>query len=360
MFQVETGVAKLNTVTIVSAVEPHLVTTVSNCNVKGGAVGVPTLGTNGLMAGGQRNLEVGPQLHYENGVGSQREDLLTFSPDERRPLLKQEQPPAQSTPAGRPHQYFAPPSPGSPGSNSNNNNNSNRTAMELDFHLPGSDLQQDLSTIHQLQAKPHMPSQNAATSSQPLWPLERKVLLSSQEENMTPNQIKEAQAPPTERQASPLLEEPLLLSSLVHREDPDDDSAMPSQTSVPPPGDPHSQGLKSWVQEASGKLSPEDFTLDLNTDRVNLREPSASQLTALPSPALAIQASASLQSQRVVTRAKRPERPSSLDLSSSCIYSGNIFTIYAPPLTDYDLHLPGMSSSDSLLFLFSPPQMKTP
>lgn len=352
MFQVETGVAKLNTVTIVSAVEPHLVTTVSNCNVKGGAVGVSTLVTNGLMAGGQRNLEVGPQLHYENEVGSQREDFLTFSPDEQHPLLKREQIQAQSTAAGQPHHCVAPTAPGSPGSNSNNNN-SNRSAMELDFKQPGSDLQHDLSTIHQLQAKPHMSRQNAAKSSRPLWPLEENVLLSSQEENMMSNQIQEAQAP--ERQASPPLEAPLLISSLVLGEDPLDGSALPSQTSVPPPGVPHSQSLKSRVQEASGKLALEDFTLDLNTDRVDLREHSALQLTAQPSSALVIQASASLRSQRGVAKPKRPERPSSLDLSSSCLHSGNICIIYAPSLTDFDLFLPGIFSSNSLFFLFFPP-----
>lgn len=324
--------AKLNTVTIVSAVEPHLVTTVSNSSMKGAAVGSPSLVTNGLMAGSLRNLVVGQQLHHEDGVGSQRENLLTFSPDEQRPLLDREQPPAQSTPTGRPqclHQDYLP-----PGSNYNNNNNSNKTAMELDRQRPGSELQQDLSTIHQPPKEPHTSSENVALSSQPLWPLEDKIFLSSQEENMTSSQIQETQAPP-------LVGEPQLVSSLVLGEDPDDGSAsrgpLPSQTSVPSSAAPHTQGSKSalLVQEASsqnfaspskasGKVAPEDFSLDQNPNHVTLREPSA-------------QAPAVLRPQRGVAKAKRPERPSSLDLSSSCIYSGNSHTIYTPPLTYCEL-----------------------
>lgn len=350
MFQVETGVAKLNTVTMISAVEPHLVTTVSNSSMKGGAVGGPSLVTNALMAGGLRNLGAGQQLHHEDGVGCQRGDFLTFSPDEQHPLLDREQPPAQSTPAGQPqclHQDYAQPAPGSPGSNYNNNNNSNKTAMGLDLQQPGSELQQDLRTVHQLPKEPRTSCENVALSSQPLWPLEDNILLSRQEENMTYSQIQEAQAPP-------LLAEPHLVSSLVVGEDPENVSPsrgpLPSQTSVSTSAAPQTQGLKSvsLVQEdsspnlaspsdASGKLAPGDFSLDQNPNHVTLREPSALQLAALPIPAVGTQAPAILRPQRGVAKAKRPERPSSLDLSSSCIYSGNICIICTPPLTYCDL-----------------------
>lgn len=346
--------AKLNTVTIISAVEPHLVTTVSNSSMKGGAVGATNLATNGLIAGGQRNLGAVQQLHREDGVASQREDLLSFSPDEQHPLLDREQPPAQSTPTDQClHQDYSPSAPGSPGSNYNNNNNSNRTAMGLDFQRPGSELH-DLSTMHQLTKERCMSSENVATASQPLWPLDGKVLLSSQEENMTSSQIREAQAPPTERQAPPFLGEPRLVSSLVLKEDPNDGSLsrepLPSQTSVPPSAAPHTQGLKSvsLVQEASShklasaseaseKLAPEDFFFNWNPNHVTLREPSALQLTALQSPVMVTEAPAILRPQRGMAKAKRPERPSSLDLSSSCIYSGNTCSIYSPPLTYCDL-----------------------
>lgn len=352
----------MNTVTIISAVEPHLVTTVSNSSMKCAAGGVPSLVTNGMTAGGQRNLGAGQQLHHENGVGSQREDLLTFSPDEQRPLLDGEQPPAESTPTGGPqclHQARRGRGPTAPGCNYNNNN-SNRTAMGLDLQLPGSELQPDLSAAHQLLTEPHMSSQNIATSSQPLWPLEDKILPSSRGENMTYSQIQEAQAPPTGGQApptggqapptggqAPLLGEPHLVSSLALGEGPDDGSAsraaLPSQTSVPPSAASNTQSSKSEsaVQEASsqslappsgasGKLAPEDFSLDRKPYHETLGGP----LAALPSrPASVPQAPAILRPQRGVAKAKRPERPSSLDLSSSFIYSGNICTIYTPPLT---------------------------
>lgn len=358
----------MNTVTIISAVEPHLVTTVSNSSMKCAAGGGAPLVTNGLTAGGQRNLGAGQQLHHENGVGSQREDLLTFSPDEQRPLLDREQPPAESTPTGGPQclqQARRGQAPTAPGCNYNNNN-SNRTAMGLDLQLPGSELQPDLSTVHQLLKEPHMSSQNIAMSSQPLWPLEDKILPSSQGENMTSSQIQEAQAPPTGGQApptggqAPLLGEPHLVSSLALGEGPDDGSAsreaLPSQTSVPPSPsksvsavqEASSQSLAS-PSGASGKLGPEDYSLDRKPYHDTLRGPSALQQAARPSrTAWVPQAPAILRPQRGVAKAKRPERPSSLDLSSSFIYSGNICTIYTPPP-------PPVTSYDLLLFLLSPP-----
>lgn len=353
MFQVETGVAKLNTVKVISAVEPHLVTTVSNSSMKVGIVGISTQVTNGLMAGGQRNLGTGQQMHHEDGVVNQREDLLTFSPDEQHPLLDREQLPAQSTRTGRPlchHHDYAPLAPGSPDSNYNNNN-SNRTAIGLDFQLPVSELQQDLSTVHQLPKDPCKSSENVATSSQPLCPLKGGVLFSSQEKNMASSQIEEAQegqAPATERQVFPFLGEPYLVSSLGFGEDPNDDAVsrgrLRSQTPIPPSSAHHTQSLKSGVQgascqnlasasEVSGKLTPEDLTLERNPNHMTLRKPSALQLAALSSPVLATQAPAFLRPQRRVAKAKRPERPSSLDLSASCVYSGNICSINTPLLT---------------------------
>lgn len=336
----------MNTVTIISAVEPHLVTTVSNSSVKCAAGGAPSLVTNGLTAGGQRNLGAGQQLHHENRVGSQREDLLTFSPDEQRPLLDGEQPPAESTPTGGPqslHQARRGHAPTAPGCNYNNNN-SNRTAMGLDLQLPGSELQPDLSkvhllqpdlsTVHQLLKEPHMSSQNIATSPQPLWPLEDKILPSSQGEDMTYSQIQEAQAPPTRGPAAPT-GVPLLGG-------PDDGSAsreaMPSQTSVPPSAASAVQEASSQSSAppsgASGNLAPEDFSLVRKPYHDTLRGPSALQQAALPSRAASVpQAPVMLRPQRGVAKAKRPERPSSLDLSASFIYSGNICTVYTPPLT---------------------------
>lgn len=341
--------AKMNTVTIISAVEPHLVTTVSNSSMKCAAGGVPSLVTNGLLAGGQRNLGAGEHLHHENRVGSQREDLLTFSPDEQRPLLDREQPPAEITPTGRPqclHHARRGHVPTAPGCNYNNSNNN--------------------SSIHQLLKERHMSSQNMVTSMLP------KMLPSSQGKNMTYSQIQEAQAPPTGGQAPPtgvhappLMGDPHLEWPLVLGEDPDgSDSrgALPNQTSVPASAASNTQSSKfvSPVQEAlsqnlafpsgaSGQLAPEDSSLDQNPYHENLREPSALQQAALPSgAALVPQVPAILRPQRGVAKAKRPERPSSLDLSSSCIYSGNLYNLYSldiprppppPPVISYDLLL---------------------
>uniref|UniRef100_A0A665TI23 receptor protein serine/threonine kinase n=1 Tax=Echeneis naucrates TaxID=173247 RepID=A0A665TI23_ECHNA len=141
--QVETGVAKMNKVTVITAIEPQLVTTVTNNTSTSGVVygnrvqvitaatgsysaGVPTLVTNGLIGGGRTN-PAGPQLEEEEkleGKKLQREDhlnLLNFSPDEHEPLLRREQPPAESEPF--PHQSRAADILSGRGSNANNNNN---------------------------------------------------------------------------------------------------------------------------------------------------------------------------------------------------------------------------------------------
>uniref|UniRef100_A0A3B5A5P1 Serine/threonine-protein kinase receptor n=1 Tax=Stegastes partitus TaxID=144197 RepID=A0A3B5A5P1_9TELE len=124
--QVETGVAKMNTVTVVAAAEPHLVTTVTNNTRSSAAVGkevntvtvvasgysagVPTLVTNGMIGGGRTN-PAGPQVEDEDKVedAASREDnrlnLLNFSPDEHEPLLSREQPPAESEPLHHHHHH---------------------------------------------------------------------------------------------------------------------------------------------------------------------------------------------------------------------------------------------------------------
>uniref|UniRef100_A0A3B4H792 receptor protein serine/threonine kinase n=1 Tax=Pundamilia nyererei TaxID=303518 RepID=A0A3B4H792_9CICH len=94
--QVETGVAKMNTV-MVAMVQP--ITTAGSSH----SAGVPTLVTNGVIGGGRTN-PAGPQTEDEEGTmdGGVRggEDshlnLLNFSPDEHEPLLSREQLPAES------------------------------------------------------------------------------------------------------------------------------------------------------------------------------------------------------------------------------------------------------------------------
>uniref|UniRef100_A0A3Q4BN85 receptor protein serine/threonine kinase n=1 Tax=Mola mola TaxID=94237 RepID=A0A3Q4BN85_MOLML len=147
--EVETGVAKMNTVTVATDVEPHLVTTVTNNTSMRGSVGnqvhvimsngynvsVPTLVTNGIIGGGQIN-PAGPQLKEEEKIDRgmiEREDdcmnLLNSNPDEQEPLLRREQLPAKSTPIL--HQYHHHSKPGDipTGQGSNSNNNNNRTTL---------------------------------------------------------------------------------------------------------------------------------------------------------------------------------------------------------------------------------------
>ncbi|AWP13715.1 bone morphogenetic protein receptor type II (serine/threonine kinase) [Scophthalmus maximus] len=159
--QVETGVAKMNTVTVAAAVEPHLVTTVTNNTSTRGSfasvnrvtsrtvvtsscnVGVPTLVMNGLIGGGRTN-PAGPHLEDDDdreGGGMIRErdgdlNLLNFSPDEHEPLLRREQPPAESQSPPRPHH---PTQAGNvlSGRGSNSNNNNNSIALALGVKIQG-------------------------------------------------------------------------------------------------------------------------------------------------------------------------------------------------------------------------------
>ncbi|XP_037344919.2 bone morphogenetic protein receptor type-2-like isoform X2 [Pungitius pungitius] len=145
--QVETGVAKMNTVMVAMPVAPIQVTTVTkNISVRGNtggrvyskldqttnsySAGVPTLVTSGMTGGGQTN-PAGPQLEEEDKIqgriiGCDNLDLLNSSLDEHEPLLKREHPPAESEllPLHHRHHHSQTGIVGSgQGSNSNNNNN---------------------------------------------------------------------------------------------------------------------------------------------------------------------------------------------------------------------------------------------
>ncbi|XP_053295074.1 bone morphogenetic protein receptor type-2 isoform X1 [Pleuronectes platessa] len=152
LFQVEMGVAKMNTVPVATAAEPHLVTTVTNTSSTRGSVGnlvqsitlaasrysggVPSLLTNSMVPGGRTN-PAGPRLEDEDSVEEgtiTREDthlnLLNFSPDEDEPLLRRGQPPDKSR--DLPHQSRA----SGRGSNSNNNNNRTVVGAEVKIQDP--------------------------------------------------------------------------------------------------------------------------------------------------------------------------------------------------------------------------------
>uniref|UniRef100_A0A668APE5 receptor protein serine/threonine kinase n=1 Tax=Myripristis murdjan TaxID=586833 RepID=A0A668APE5_9TELE len=160
--QVETGVAKMNTVTVAVA-EPHLVTTVTNNTgttggiavgnsvpvtviANGYSAGVPTLVTNGMMGGGRTNL-AGPQVEEEekmeggmSGGEDSRLNLLNSSPDEHEPLLSREQPPAERDhlPHHHHHHHHHQSRAGSilSGRGSNSNNNNNRLTQGSEVKAP--------------------------------------------------------------------------------------------------------------------------------------------------------------------------------------------------------------------------------
>nr|XP_020473638.1 uncharacterized protein LOC109970428 [Monopterus albus] len=158
--QVETGVAKMNTVTVATAAEPQMVTTVTNNTKTRGSVaagsrvhvttvvssgysaGVPTLVTNAMIGGGRTN-PAGPQLDEEDKIEGGMiggEDgclnLLNISPDEHEPLLRREHPPAESEPLSHLHHQSRAGSILS-GRGSNSNNNNNRIALGSEIKIQG-------------------------------------------------------------------------------------------------------------------------------------------------------------------------------------------------------------------------------
>ncbi|XP_069388744.1 bone morphogenetic protein receptor type-2-like isoform X2 [Paralichthys olivaceus] len=267
--QVETGVAKMNTVTVAAAAEPHLVTTVnSNTSTRGSvatgkivqsitvaansySVGVPTLVTNGMITGGRTN-PAGPQLEDDNRMEEEtigREDshlnLLNFSPDEDEPLLRREQPPAKSQ--DLPHQSRA----SGRGSNSNNNNN-NRIVLGAEVKIQDLEVKADRTKGSEV--------------------IQVREVISPKPEQICATPVTQAQDPPPKTLTQ--VEEPL---------------AAETFTASDPASDPE---------------APESQDL----------EAAAPNEASDPEPA-ALQVSAVDQVQQ--TRTRRPERPCSLDLSSS-------------------------------------------
>lgn len=140
----------MNTVTVATAAEPHLVTMVSNNNCARGndtsgnraltavvinsySARAPTLLTNSMTDGGRTN-PAGPQVEEDDKTqggmsgGEERHlNLLNSSSDEHEPLLKTEQPPAESEDLPYLRHHHHQPRAGNVlsgrGPNSNNNNN---------------------------------------------------------------------------------------------------------------------------------------------------------------------------------------------------------------------------------------------
>ena len=275
----------MNTVPVAAAAEPHLVTTVTNnTNNRGSvatgnlvqsiivaansySVGVNTLVTSSGITGGRTNL-AGPQLEDEDRVEEgtiRREDshlnLLNFSPDEDEPLLRREQPPAKSQ--DLPHQSRA----SERGSNSNNNNN-NRMVLGAEVNIQDSEVKAERMKGSEV--------------------IQVRDVISPKPEQINGTPVTQAQDPAPK---FPTFSNVLGLETLTNGEDP---SAAETRTARNPASDPEAPESQDLETTAPNEASDP--------------EPAALQVSAVD--------------QVEQTRTRRPERPCSLDLSSSFPSSG--------------------------------------
>lgn len=297
----------MNTVTLSLPAEPHLVTTVTNLRSSATAgrdihcgcrVGVATLVTNRSTAGGRTN-PAGPQEEEEEagmggkGGGDHHLNLLLFSSDEEEPLLSREQLPAETEPPlPRPL-----PLNRAEEQRSNSNNNNNRPS---------------LGSKPDSEPRIRGPLGPVLDPEQKIWFCGPAAL----------------QAPPitcdggsgTGPETGPhaaCSEAPGFQSSQEQNPDPEpltsDPSALVQKPSSPEhPGASEPPGAPSVDTAASGSQAVEPALVESFTS-----EPAEPQ-----NPALDPQIPGPLQVQLRQSRTRRPERPSSLDLSSSCISSG--------------------------------------
>ncbi|XP_035994556.1 bone morphogenetic protein receptor type-2 [Fundulus heteroclitus] len=316
--QVETGVAKMNAV--IPPVEPHLVTTVTKmrssaangpevlCASSSHSSGVPVLVTNKTRGGGRTN-PAGPQEEEEEDGGGRRGGdgdnqlnlSLNFSPDEHEPLLRREQLPAESDPPPPHHHHHGPPGrAGGRGSNSNNNNN--RLALGSELHRPAevsvpepesksigppaavSDMKQNMLPVHS--------ADRGEGSDTETYQKEVKTLT---EEGFLPGLQGQNSAPEA-------------TLSNVQTSEPSKAPQNPALAEVSATGAPPLDVsiLDSKALDPAPAESPASEPADLQN------RPSEPQTVGL------------LQPQLRQTKNRRPERPCSLDLSSSCISSDDV------------------------------------
>ncbi|XP_056288628.1 bone morphogenetic protein receptor type-2-like isoform X2 [Pseudoliparis swirei] len=372
--QVETGVAKMNTVTVALAAEPHQVMTVTNntSSTRGGetcgrapfkfvvakssSASVPALVTNGVTGGGQTN-PAGPQLEDEDkmeGVGLAGQDdrcmnLLNSSPDEHEPLLKREQPPAESEPLPPLHhhrQSQAGNIGSGKGSNYNNNNN-NRSTLGSKWKIqglkvePGSEVRQDRS-ITSSKPEPH-PARRAPSDRDPA-PQDRgygsdlfvkraclvEPVLTS-ESARSPKMVHSLATAlvPDHPVSLPVPEG--LGSPASHVKDPNtSNSYSTARVSDALTLGPEKQAFKPSDSDptqspiGNPKASVSEVQVSANQHSGTPAEASALEPGPLEIPALVPRTQGVLQIQVGPARAKRRERPCSLDLSSSCISSEDV------------------------------------
>lgn len=341
----------MNAVTVATAVEPYLVTTVTNnTNTRGSATtgnrgqprmvvansysaGVPTLVTNGVIGRGRTN-PAGPQVEEEEKmergmIGGEDNcmNLLNFSPDEHEPLLTSEQPPAESEPLPHPHHHQSRPGSILTGRGTNSNNNNNRIASGSGVKIQGSP-----------KPEPHLAGQQISESgptpqvppigqgSEDTGPCVQRTLCTKPV--LTPRPTRSPKAHLVQFTASP---------PVPGCSNPDSGSASPvsqaqepatktltSQAQDPLILAPENQPLKAPGPDPTDPEAPEPektVVLSQDPETTTLAEASTPEPAALQSRA-SDPTPAQLRPQMGPTKAKRPVRPSSLDLSSSCISSG--------------------------------------
>ncbi|XP_070832469.1 bone morphogenetic protein receptor type-2-like isoform X2 [Chaetodon trifascialis] len=387
--QVETGVAKMNTVTVATAEEPHLVTTVTNnTSMRGSAAtgprvhpimvvangysaGAPTLVTNGIIGGGRTNL-AGPQLEdddkMERGIVGGEDNcmnLLNSSPDEHEPLLRREQPPGESEPIPHLHHHHHQSRPGNilSGRGSNSNNNNNKLALGSDVKIQGLQVEHERMIgsevsegrgINSTKSEPHLASQlisgspaNASVSN-----LENKILLSAPAGSTTLGHAQTLQDPCTDQDRgqgsgpgpcvlrAPFAE-PVSTTKSTRGPKADLDHSIASalvpecrdpEIQVPKPSDPEAPVVirKASPLEVPASENPVRQTTALDSQDLEtaaLADAATPEVAAPHSPALDPQTPHLLQTQMRLAKVKRPERPCSLDLSSSCISSDDVSLI---------------------------------
>lgn len=381
----ETGVAKMNTVTVATAAEPHMATAVTNnasvlsgngvhlvtVVTSGYNAGVPTLVTNSMVGGGRTN-PAGPQLEEgEDKMEGQmirgddtRLNLLNFSPDEHEPLLRREQLPAESEHLAH-HQTQAGNILSGRGSNSNNNNN--RAALESRVKIQGFEVKPESIIGSQVSldggisnSKPEQHLANQQISGSPaaratntgtclektLIPEPIRVSRNSQnlKAHLDYSEVPGCRDPDsfsTKAQEALVPEAPGNLASQGQEPGPEN-STSSSKTTVLP----QNLAQKALTTETPDLVAPaskpetpvgdpETFPLE---DPVSKHPPpgtpvmEGSETTALvpssPPYSTVLQVSTDFRNPGLLPSyvrqngVRRPERPSSLDLSSSCISTG--------------------------------------
>lgn len=341
-------------------------------------VSVPTSVTNGIIGAGKIN-PAGPKLKeeekFDRGTIEQEDDcmnLLNSNPDEQEPLLRREQLPAKSTSIL--HQYHRHSKPGDipTGRGSNSNNNNNRTTLVSGVKGQGFAVESQRKicsktsqegSINSIKPESHLASSQISgyLASQVVSNHENKILFSDPVRSAASDSVQILQAPPTGEEvigqgsctdpcvqsflfAEPVFSPPsprnlethLVQSTTIAPVSvcgyPDSGSASSSVTqALDAQVLPETQPLKLSDPEALVRIhtvplenpAPETPTFSSGgTESTPLRGTSASE--SVLSPALVPQNSELLRPQIGPVKAKRPERPSSLDLSSACISSGEL------------------------------------